>query len=105
MIVRFSLASALAAALALTGAVAPAAARNPPMAYVNPRGGAVSDTQTGWDVHDKTHIKTRLKALREEAISVQKADGGKLSDAHRVDLEQRLAILRGEACHQGLAGC
>lgn len=103
MYLRISLALAIAAALILTSA-APVAAKTPPFA-MNPKGGQLSDERTGFNVHDKVHIKNELKALRDEAIATQKADGGKLTDAHRADLEARLAVLRKEACQTGVAGC
>ena len=103
MYARLALASALTVAVAL-GLAAPAGARTPPFA-LNPKGGQLSDERTGFDVHDKAHIKTQLKALHDEAVATQRADGGKLTDAHRAELEGKLAILRKEACGAGLAGC
>lgn len=104
MRLRTFLACGLAAALSLAASVAPATARTPPF-HMNPKGGQLSDERTGFETHDATHIRTKLRALREEAISLQKADGGKLSDAHRADLEARLAVLHKEACAAGLGGC
>jgi len=103
MYLRISWAFALAGALALTAA-APVAAKTPPFA-MNPKGGQLSDERTGFNVHDQIHIKNELKALREEAIATQKADGGKLTDAHRADLEARLTVLRKEACQTGVGRC
>lgn len=95
---------AFLAALSLLAGVTAAAAKEPPFA-MNPRGGQLSDERSGFDVHDKVHIKTKLKALREEAIAIQTADGGTLTEAHKAELNAKLAIIRKEACQAGVGPC
>jgi hypothetical protein len=95
---------ALLAALSLLAGATAAAAKEPPF-RMNPRGGQLSDERTGFDVHDQVHIRTKLKALRDEAIVLQKADGGTLSDAHKAELNGKLEIIRKEACRAGVGPC
>jgi hypothetical protein len=40
-----------------------------------------------------------------QAVALQKADGGKLTPEHRDQLNQRLSVLRDQACRAGYAGC
>jgi hypothetical protein len=96
----------LAAVAALSSFAVTASAVTPPMPHVNPRGGKINDTQTGFDVHDSVHFRIELKKLHDEAVRLQAADGGKLSDAHRADLEARLGVLHKEACRLHMTtGC
>ena len=56
--------------------------------------------------HDRVHIQTELRKLREEAVRQQKADGGELTAAHREALNQRLGVLMKQACAVGMGtGC
>lgn len=95
---------ALLAAFSLLAGATAAAAKEPPF-HMNPRGGQLSDERTGFDTHDKVHIKSKLKALREEAIATQAADGGTLTEAHKAEFNEKLAIIRKEACQAGVGPC
>jgi Spy/CpxP family protein refolding chaperone len=95
---------ALLAAVSLLASAAAAVAKEPPF-QMNPRGGQLSDERTGFDVHDRVHIRTKLKALREEAIAAQAADGGTLTEAHKAELNGKLAVIRREACQAGVGPC
>lgn len=101
---KFRHGMALLGAFWVAAAATAAAAKEPPF-HMNPRGGQLSDERTGFDVHDKVHIKTKLKALRDEAIAIQTADGGTLTEAHKAELNAKLAIIRQEACQAGVGPC
>lgn len=94
----------LAAVLASTASMA-AAAPSPPTGVgfyaPNPPDGM----HVGFDFHDQVRLKNRLRSLREEAVAQQRADGGELTEAHRAELNQKLAMLYAEACRAGMAGC
>ena len=95
---------AMLAGLSLLAGAGAAAAKEPPF-RMNPRGGQLSDERTGFDVHDQVHIRAKLKALRDEAIATQKADGGTLTEAHKAELNGKLALIRKEACQTGVGPC
>jgi hypothetical protein len=59
----------------------------------------------GFDFHDRMRLKQELRALHEAAVAQQRADGGTLTEAHKAELDQKLAMLFAEACRVGMAGC
>ena len=73
----------------------------PGLGYLDP----VTNERTGFDVHDQVHIRAKLKALRDEAIATQRADGGTLTEAHKAELNGKLALIRKEACQTGVGPC
>lgn len=99
----------------LTGGLAAAAlvfATIPAAAAPMPAGGGAFYAPTppdgmhvGFDFHDRMRLKQELRALHEEAVAQQRADGGALTEAHKAELDQRLAMLFAEACRVGMAGC
>jgi hypothetical protein len=46
--------------------------------------------------------KRDVKKLRDDAVKLQKADGGKLSDAHKTELQARFDKLNQDACAKGV---
>ena len=53
----------------------------------------------------RTRIQARLRELHDEAVALQKADGGTLTHEHHAQLTEKLEALRREACAAKLAGC
>lgn len=56
---------------------------------------------------DEDHYKRDVTKLRADAMKMQKADGGQLSDAHKAELQARLDKLNADACakHVKIATC
>lgn len=56
---------------------------------------------------DEDRYRHDVTKLRGDAMKMQKADGGKLSDAHKAELQARLDKLNADACakHVKMAAC
>jgi hypothetical protein len=56
---------------------------------------------------DEGRYKRDVKKLHDDAVKMQKADGGKLSEAHTAELQARLDKLNLDACakHVKIASC
>ena len=57
----------------------------------------MSPTPRGFSGPEERY-KADVRKLRADAVKMQKADGGKLSDAHKAQLQARLDRLNQEAC-------
>jgi hypothetical protein len=56
---------------------------------------------------DEGRYRRDVKKLHDDAVKLQKADGGQLSDAHKAELQARLDKLNADACakHVKIAAC
>jgi len=66
----------------------------------------MSPTPRGFS-SDEGRYKRDVKKLHDDAVKQLKADGGKLSDAHKAELQARLDKLNADACakHVKIATC
>lgn len=57
-------------------------------------GSAPSNAQGSLDPLKQLRKQNALKALREEALKQQAADGGKLTDEHRAEFQRKMDAIR-----------
>lgn len=97
--------SILTAALA-AGLLVPAAASAQYGMYNTQSMDQMSPTPRGFS-SDEGRYRREVTRLRADAMKLQKADGGTLSDAHKAELQARLDKLNTDACakHVKVATC
>jgi hypothetical protein len=57
-------------------------------------GPAPSNSQGSLDPYKQMRKQHALKAIRDEALKQQAADGGKLTDEHRAEFQRKLDAVR-----------
>lgn len=55
---------------------------------------APSNAQGSLDPYKQTRKQHALKAIRDEALKQQAADGGKLTESHRAELQRKIDAVR-----------
>lgn len=93
---RIVLAAALAGAM-----TAPSLAAAQYNSYGAQQMDQMSPTPRGFS-GPEARYKHDVTKLRADAVKMQKADGGKLSDAHKAELQARLDKLNQDACAKGV---
>lgn len=90
----------LAAAL-ITALAAPSLAAAQYNSYGSQQMDQMSPTPRGFSGPEERY-KADVRKLRADAVKMQKSDGGKLSDAHKAELQARLDKLNQDACAKGV---